>query len=284
MAIDPLVPTYDSDVPRKRIVDEVLDLLRYRELIRNLVSRNITARYKRSVLGVLWALMDPILTMIVMSVVFTALFHRTIPAFPVFLLSGLVAWNFFSQSSLQAMYDLIRGGRLIGRVNLPLSAFTFASVGTGLVNLLLSLIPLLVLMLVFRIPLTPALLFTPVAVIILTGYPSLESATASIEHDVSAYIRKPFSIEEFREVLVRIAKKKGLVLRKEDELHIAIGRNIRELRKSRALTLKQMSRRTNLSVSLLSQIERAESSASVSSLFKVATALDVKITDLFGDY
>ena len=123
-----------------------------------------------------------------------------------------------------------------------------------------------------------------VAVIILTGYPSLESAKASIEHDVSAYIKKPFSIDEFREVLIRIAKKKGLVLRKEDELHITIGRNIRELRKARGLTLKQMSRRTNLSVSLLSQIERAESSASVSSLFKVATALDVKITDLFGDY
>ena len=123
-----------------------------------------------------------------------------------------------------------------------------------------------------------------IAVIILTGYPSLESATASIEHEVSAYIRKPFSIDEFREALSRIAKKKGLVLRREDELHLTIGRNIRELRKGRGLTLKQMSRRTKLSVSLLSQIERAESSASVSSLFKVATALDVKITELFGQF
>ena len=123
-----------------------------------------------------------------------------------------------------------------------------------------------------------------IAVIILTGYPSLETAAASIEHDVSAYIRKPFSIDEFREAIGRIAKKKGLVLRREDELHATIGKNIRELRKARGLTLKQMSRRTKLSVSLLSQIERAESSASVSSLFKVATALDVKITDLFGDF
>jgi len=122
------------------------------------------------------------------------------------------------------------------------------------------------------------------AVIILTGYPSLETATSSIQHDVSAYIRKPFSINEFRDAIHRIAKKKGLLLRREDELHATIGRSIRELRKSRGLTLKQMSRRTNLSVSLLSQIERAESSASVSSLFKVATALDVKITELFGDY
>ncbi len=123
-----------------------------------------------------------------------------------------------------------------------------------------------------------------IAVIILTGYPSLETATASIEHDVSAYIRKPFSIEEFREAIARIAKKKGLVLRREDELHATIGKNIRELRKQRGLTLKQMARRTKLSVSLLSQIERAESSASVSSLFKVATALDVKLVDLFGQF
>jgi DNA-binding NtrC family response regulator len=122
------------------------------------------------------------------------------------------------------------------------------------------------------------------AVIILTGYPSLETATASIQHDVSAYIKKPFSSDDFRDVIQRIAKKKGLVLRREDELHAAIGRNIRELRKARNLTLKQMARRTKLSVSLLSQIERAESSASVSSLFKVATALDVRITELFGDF
>jgi DNA-binding NtrC family response regulator len=123
-----------------------------------------------------------------------------------------------------------------------------------------------------------------IAVIILTGYPSLDTATQSIQHDVSAYIHKPFTPSEFRDVIARIAKKKGLVLRREDELHAAIGRQIRDLRKARGLTLKQMARRTNLSVSLLSQIERAESSASVSSLFKVATALDVRLTDLFGGY
>ncbi len=123
-----------------------------------------------------------------------------------------------------------------------------------------------------------------IAVIIFTGFPSLETASASIEHEVSAYIHKPSKPEELRDVISRIAKRKGLVLRREDELHAAIGRQIRDLRKARGLTLKQMARRTNLSVSLLSQIERAESSASVSSLFKVATALDVPLTDLFGGY
>jgi DNA-binding NtrC family response regulator len=123
-----------------------------------------------------------------------------------------------------------------------------------------------------------------IAVIILTGHPSLETASASIQHDVSAYLHKPFTAQEFRDIIARIAKKKGLVLRREDELHATIGRQIRDLRKARGLTLKQMARRTNLSVSLLSQIERAESSASVSSLFKVATALDVRLTELFGGY
>jgi len=123
-----------------------------------------------------------------------------------------------------------------------------------------------------------------IAVIILTGHPSLETASASIQHDVSAYINKPLDAAEFRDVIARIAKKKNLVLRREDELHAAIGRQIRGLRNERRLTLKQMARRTNLSVSLLSQIERAESSASVSSLFKVASALGVPLTDLFAGY
>jgi DNA-binding NtrC family response regulator len=123
-----------------------------------------------------------------------------------------------------------------------------------------------------------------VAVVILTGNPSLETATEAIEHEVSAYIRKPFALEEFRAVIERIAKKKGLVLRREDELHQTIGSIIRDLRKAQGLTLKQMSRRTNLSVSLLSQIERAESSASVSSLFKVSSALDVRLVQLFGPF
>jgi DNA-binding NtrC family response regulator len=123
-----------------------------------------------------------------------------------------------------------------------------------------------------------------IAVVIVTGHPSLASASASIQHDVSAYLPKPCSPAEFREVIGRIAKKKNLVLRKEDELHAAIGRQIRGLRNERRLTLRHMSRRTNLSVSLLSQIERAESSASVSSLFKVASALGVPLTDLFAGF
>jgi len=125
---------------------------------------------------------------------------------------------------------------------------------------------------------------TDIAVIIFTGYPSLETAVASMKLDVVDYIKKPFNPEEFREVLDRVMKRKGLARSPEEELHKVIGSTIRALRKERGLTLKQMARRTSLSVSLLSQIERAESSASISSLYKISMALDTRITRLFGDF
>jgi two-component system, OmpR family, response regulator len=123
-----------------------------------------------------------------------------------------------------------------------------------------------------------------VAVVIFTGYPSLDSAVQSMKLDAVDYLRKPFNPDEFREVIDRVMRKKGLLRSPEENLHRVIGETIRTLRKERTLTLKQMARRTGLSVSLLSQIERAESSASISSLYKIATALDVRIQDLFGEY
>jgi two-component system OmpR family response regulator len=125
---------------------------------------------------------------------------------------------------------------------------------------------------------------TDIAVIIFTGYPSLETAVASLKLDVVDYIKKPFNPDEFKEVIDRVLKRKGLARNPEEQLHKVIGATIRSLRKDKGLTLKQMARRTSLSVSLLSQIERAESSASISSLYKIAVALDTRITQLFGSF
>ncbi|MEB2312035.1 MAG: response regulator [Sorangiineae bacterium] len=122
-----------------------------------------------------------------------------------------------------------------------------------------------------------------VAVVIFTAHPNLESAVASMKLDAVDYIKKPFNVDEFREVLARVIRKKGLARTPEEQLHKLIGDTIRSLRKDKELTLKQMSRRTGLSISLLSQIERAESSPSISSLYKIAMALDSRIHSLFGD-
>jgi DNA-binding NtrC family response regulator len=122
------------------------------------------------------------------------------------------------------------------------------------------------------------------AVVIITGYPSLDTAVQSMKLDALDYIRKPFTVDELRDVVGRVLKKKGLSRTPEEQLHRVIGETIRNLRKDRSLTLKQMAKRTGLSVSLLSQIERAESSASISSLYKIAVALDARVQDLFGDF
>lgn len=122
------------------------------------------------------------------------------------------------------------------------------------------------------------------AVIIFTGHATVDTAVESMKHQVSDYIKKPFDIDEFNSRLEAVLRDKGLLVSSEERLLLTIGQNIRRCRKEQDLTLKQMSRRTGLSVSLLSQIERAESSASVSSLHKLAQALDCRLTDLFGDF
>jgi two-component system, OmpR family, response regulator len=125
---------------------------------------------------------------------------------------------------------------------------------------------------------------TDVAIVVSTGYPSVDTAVDALKLNVSDYIRKPFDIEEFRDTIADVLRRKGISLNPEEELHRSIGATVRRIRKEQDLTLKQLARRTGLSVSLLSQIERAESSASVSSLYKIASGLGIKLTVLFGDF
>jgi DNA-binding NtrC family response regulator len=122
-----------------------------------------------------------------------------------------------------------------------------------------------------------------IAVIIATGFPTVESAVASLKNAASDYVRKPVEPEIFIETVKRVLNKKGITRDPEAELHKGIGRFIREGRTRQNLTLKQLARRTGLSVSLLSQIERAESSASIASLYRIATALRVRMSELFAD-
>jgi DNA-binding NtrC family response regulator len=123
-----------------------------------------------------------------------------------------------------------------------------------------------------------------IAVVIFTGYPNLDTAVASLKLDVVDYVKKPFNVDEFRSVIARVMRKKGLAVTPEEELRRVIGNNIRQTRKEKKLTLKQMARRTGLSVSLLSQIERAETAPTISSLYKISVGLQTRVSSLFGSY
>ncbi len=118
-------------------------------------------------------------------------------------------------------------------------------------------------------------------VIILTAYPTVESAIDTLKNSAFDYIQKPIVFDELKKAIDAALKKQGVMRNLESELNQAIGNRIRTVRTQQQLTLKQLAGRSNLSVSLISQIERAESSASLASLYKIATALNVRLVDFF---
>lgn len=164
------VEVYDSARRPPPLVEEFLALVKYRELVMQFISRSIKTRYKRSALGVLWTLLNPLLTMIVLTLVFANIFRFSTENYPVYVLSGLIAWSYFSSATTAAMSDMLWSGSLLGRIYVPKSVFAVAAVGTGLVNLALSLIPLIAIALVLGIKLTPAVLAILPAVVILTVF------------------------------------------------------------------------------------------------------------------
>lgn len=161
---------YDSASRPGPLVEEFFALIKYRELLRQFVSRSIKTRYKRSVLGVLWTLLNPLLTMIVLTVVFSQVFRFAVANYAVYVLCGLVIWNFYSSVTSGAMGDMLWSGSLLGRIYVPKSVFAVSAVGTGLVNLLLSLIPVFLIALILGVKITPAVLVMPFAILILAVF------------------------------------------------------------------------------------------------------------------
>jgi ABC-2 type transport system permease protein len=148
------------------MVDELRQVWHYRDLLMQLISRNIKVRYKRSVLGIAWTMLNPLFIMIILSLVFSNLFRGAIDRYPVYILSALVVWNFFGQTTTMAMSELVWGGSLFHRIYVPRTIFSLSAVGTGIVNLLFALVPLAIIMLATGIAFTPAFVFVPLAILL----------------------------------------------------------------------------------------------------------------------
>jgi len=157
---------YDSEKIGHPAVYEFQELLHYKDLLRMLVSNSIKTRYKRSALGVVWTLLNPLLNTLVLTIAFSQILRFDIQNYPIYLLAGLIFWNFFLQTTTVAIQQLVWGSNLIKRIYVPRTIFSVAVVGNGVVNFLLALIPLAVIMLIFRHPFTIALLTLPVALLI----------------------------------------------------------------------------------------------------------------------
>lgn len=164
-----LVPIHDAG-PHVSLWAHARELWRYRDLIRNLVVRDLKARYKNSVLGFLWSLLNPLGMMFVFMFVFTVMIPSQVDRFPIFLLCGLLPWNFFSAGVMVGITSITGNANLVKKVYFPREVLTISSVLANLVNFLLGLVVLFAVLLISRSPLSPWLWLLPVVILIQTCF------------------------------------------------------------------------------------------------------------------
>ena len=152
-------------VPRRSWLHlELIDLWRFRELLYFLAWRDIKVRYKQTALGVVWVILQPVLTMLIFSLIFgrvAGLPSEDVP-YPVFVFAGLVPWQLFAYALTQSSTSLVNDQHLVTKIYFPRLVIPVASVIAGLLDFLISLVVLLGLLLFYRIPLTWRVLTLPV--------------------------------------------------------------------------------------------------------------------------
>jgi ABC-2 type transport system permease protein len=161
---------YDSASVRTPAIHELGELWRYRDLLKLLISNSIKTRYKRSALGVVWTLLNPLLNTLVLTIAFSYLLRFEVENYAIYLLVGLLVWNFFSQTTTHAMNNLVWGSSLLKRIYIPRTIFAISVLGNGLVNIGLALIPLGLIMLVMGHTFSWTLLMLPFALLILAMF------------------------------------------------------------------------------------------------------------------
>lgn len=137
----------------------IQNFLRFQPLLVELVARDIKIKYRRSVLGVLWTLLSPLLMMIILSVVFSNLFKFDIENFPLYLLSGQVVFNFYSDATNSSMNAIIGSAGLIKKIYVPKYLFVLSRVLSSIINVLASFSALILVMLALRVELEWPILF-----------------------------------------------------------------------------------------------------------------------------
>jgi ABC-2 type transport system permease protein len=160
---------YDNSKTKPAPIEELISLWKFRDLIKQLIRRDIVTRYKRSVLGILWTMLNPLGTMIILSIVFSRLFNMR-GIYPAYIITNLIAWNFFSQSTQFAINSTLWGSDLLKKIYMPRTAFVIATIGTSTANLLFSLVPLVIIYIVTNVKFQPSIFLLPFSLIILGSF------------------------------------------------------------------------------------------------------------------
>ena len=135
---------------KKIIKGAVKNTYKYRGLLKQLVSRDIKLKYRRSILGYLWSVLNPLLIMTIMTIVFSHMFRFKIDNYPVYLLSGHVIFNFYTFATNQSCHAVLNNASLIKKIYLPKYIFVFSRVTSAFVDFLFSLLALIIVMFVTR--------------------------------------------------------------------------------------------------------------------------------------
>lgn len=143
------------------------DRRQYLFVIHELTSREIKRKYARSYLGIVWSVLNPLLSMAVISLIFSQLFKRSIENFPIYYLCGYILWQMFTGATNAAMTTLVDNKMLLIKVKLPMEIFILARVYTALVNLGYSLVAFLIMLFVFGVRPNWAMFFFPVIALFL---------------------------------------------------------------------------------------------------------------------
>ena len=138
----------------QRLKKRIRIFFRYKDLMMLLVDRDIKLRYRRSVLGWVWSVLNPLLDMLVKVLVFSYLFSRKIPNYPVYLISGQLMYNFMRESSSAALKSIPDNAAMLKKIYVPKYIFTLSKINSAFVNLLYSLVALLMVMLFTHVEFT----------------------------------------------------------------------------------------------------------------------------------
>ena len=142
---------------------QVAELFQYRELLRNLVVRDLKLRYRNSIFGFLWSLLNPLLMMVVFTFVFTVLLrNRDIANFPVFVLIGILAWNLHTSCLTGATTSVVSAAPLVSKIYFPRIMLPASVVLANTINFLLSMVAFSIVAIIFSVHVSGSLLLFPV--------------------------------------------------------------------------------------------------------------------------
>lgn len=136
-------------------------------VIRQLTARELKRKYARSYLGIVWSVLNPLLSMAVLSLIFSQLFRRSIENYPIYYLTGYILWQAFTGSTTSAMTALVDNKPLLLKVKFPMELFILTRVYTALINLGYSLVAYVVMLAVFRVAPKWTMLLSPLIILCL---------------------------------------------------------------------------------------------------------------------